>query len=251
MKIGSQWQISLKRICVEIDYHDSSMKSLVLAAFYTLVGCVSLAWAYDCSSDCNSACSACSDLPVVGRQCTPPEPVCFQACTAARITCGRPPQAPSIPLPNILGGLPPIPTPPFGLPPVNPFPVTCSSNCTAKCTVYYGGARFLEGSCFQACLTAKGGQCGIGATRKDEPIHGNYCGYGNRGYNRAPVDQLDAACRKHDLCYDQQHQASCYCDKTLASEAFFLTGSPILTQSAREKAGLIAAFFGSTPCIPP
>jgi RHS repeat-associated protein len=33
------------------------------------------------------------------------------------------------------------------------------------------------------------------------PIYGNYCGPGN--YPRAPINQTDTCCMKHDLCYDR------------------------------------------------
>jgi hypothetical protein len=85
--------------------------------------------------------------------------------------------------------------------------------------------------------------------RRDQPIHGNYCGLGNRG--GSPVDSLDAACKRHDDCYDRIGRAACSCDKTLASETAVLSafGSD-LTSAAREKAALISNFFASTPCVP-
>lgn len=32
--------------------------------------------------------------------------------------------------------------------------------------------------------------------------YGNYCGKGNYGWDKDPIDNLDAACRRHDQCYD-------------------------------------------------
>lgn len=31
--------------------------------------------------------------------------------------------------------------------------------------------------------------------------YGNYCGKGNNGWDKYPIDELDAACQKHDHCY--------------------------------------------------
>lgn len=31
--------------------------------------------------------------------------------------------------------------------------------------------------------------------------YGNYCGIGNNGWNVAPIDDLDSACREHDKCF--------------------------------------------------
>lgn len=31
--------------------------------------------------------------------------------------------------------------------------------------------------------------------------YGNYCGMGNNGWNVAPIDDLDSACREHDKCF--------------------------------------------------
>ena len=50
-------------------------------------------------------------------------------------------------------------------------------------------------------------------------IHGHYCGPGNRGYDKAPVDELDAACRHHDLCTPDNGLPSCACNARLSREA--------------------------------
>lgn len=31
--------------------------------------------------------------------------------------------------------------------------------------------------------------------------YGNYCGLGNNGWDKYPIDDLDAACQNHDRCY--------------------------------------------------
>ena len=132
---------------------------------------------------------------------------------------------------------------------------TCRTKCIESCRVCTDiplmGMQCSppEPTCLSMCLTVKGVSCGIGATKRDQPIHGNYCGLGNRG--GPPVDSLDAACKRHDDCYDTVGRAACSCDKRLATEAGFLAGlGSDLDSSGREKAALIASFFSSTPCVP-
>jgi hypothetical protein len=131
----------------------------------------------------------------------------------------------------------------------------CDINCIASCRAC--GDTFLFGirctppepTCLSACLLKKGASCGVGATHKDQPIHGNYCGFGNRG--GPPVDDLDAACKWHDECYDRVGRAACSCDKVLATRAAALAATDRnLSEVAREKAALTATFFSSTPCVP-
>jgi hypothetical protein len=131
---------------------------------------------------------------------------------------------------------------------------TCQTKCIESCR----GCTRIFGKmlcsppvepCLSTCLIAKGFRCGVDATHRDQPFHGNYCGLGNRG--GPPVDSLDAACKRHDDCYDRIGRAACSCDKKLASEAAFLvTFGSDLDTSGREKAALTASFFGSTPCVP-
>lgn len=127
---------------------------------------------------------------------------------------------------------------------------TCDTNCIAKCQLCVGAlCSPSEPTCLSLCLTKKGVECGTQATKRDQPFHGNYCGLGNRG--GPPVDALDAACKRHDDCYDARERAACSCDKALAAEATLLTALDSgLTISAREKAALTAAFFSATPCVP-
>ena len=50
-------------------------------------------------------------------------------------------------------------------------------------------------------------------------FHGNFCGPGNRGLDKAPIDELDAACRSHDLCYGSAPITTCSCNAGLARDA--------------------------------
>ena len=50
------------------------------------------------------------------------------------------------------------------------------------------------------------------------PHYGNWCGadYPKDIYNaKEPIDQLDAACKIHDFCYQEQGYLDCGCDKAL------------------------------------
>ena len=72
-------------------------------------------------------------------------------------------------------------------------------------------------------------------------IHGNYCGPGNRGYDKAPVDALDAACRRHDLCTpDGGALPSCACNRRLAREAARVASDPRQRADLRELAVVVS-----------
>ena len=47
-------------------------------------------------------------------------------------------------------------------------------------------------------------------------VYGNWCGPGRDG--GAPIDGIDAACMRHDLCYDQRGNFDCSCDLALMDE---------------------------------
>lgn len=43
-------------------------------------------------------------------------------------------------------------------------------------------------------------------------MYGNWCGPGNGPYSLPPIDPLDAACMRHDLCYVATGSVACECD---------------------------------------
>jgi hypothetical protein len=148
---------------------------------------------------------------------------------------------------------PPITPPPFSvrpavtpkLPGYAPGSATCQSDCSRLCR-FVGSVPAVEPGCYGTCIHDKGIACGRGASRKDQPIHGRYCGYGNRGGR--PIDALDDACRRHDNCWGSGAKLSCTCDRTLAAAAALIASDPFEKASVREKAGLVAIFFNVTPC---
>jgi hypothetical protein len=53
------------------------------------------------------------------------------------------------------------------------------------------------------------------------PVHGKWCGPGhpkNPDSDPEPEDALDAACRRHDLCYSKRGNPNCKCDQDLVKE---------------------------------
>jgi hypothetical protein len=61
--------------------------------------------------------------------------------------------------------------------------------------------------------------------------YGNWCGPGWSGGNQnpplGPVDSLDAACMRHDLCYDRYGYGNDACDRHLVQSCLGLAKNPI------------------------
>lgn len=53
-------------------------------------------------------------------------------------------------------------------------------------------------------------------------VHGNWCGSGNRSLPGLgplpPVDPLDMACMRHDICYERRGSMTCGCDLEFMNE---------------------------------
>ncbi|KZN44722.1 hypothetical protein [Pseudoalteromonas luteoviolacea] len=68
-----------------------------------------------------------------------------------------------------------------------------------------------------------------------QPVYGKWCGksypaYETTGYKPRPVDQWDAACRAHDLCYErygEEGEESCDRQFTYKLERLYHSGIPI------------------------
>lgn len=69
-----------------------------------------------------------------------------------------------------------------------------------------------------------------------ELFHGNYCGTGQRGEGLPPTDALDAACMRHDACYDAAGYRSCACDATLKRDAALVSENPAVALEVRRRA---------------
>eukprot|EP00180_Rhodochaete_pulchella_P002020 Plantae.Rhodophyta-Rhodochaete_pulchella.ctg30468.p1 GENE.Plantae.Rhodophyta-Rhodochaete_pulchella.ctg30468~~Plantae.Rhodophyta-Rhodochaete_pulchella.ctg30468.p1 ORF type:complete len:129 (-),score=3.32 Plantae.Rhodophyta-Rhodochaete_pulchella.ctg30468:412-798(-) len=73
--------------------------------------------------------------------------------------------------------------------------------------------------------------------RKGVPMHGNWCGPGHGG--GTPVDEVDTACKDHDLCYRAHGYFNCKCDNELVSA---------LAESTKVIAGVVREYFSVAPC---
>lgn len=51
---------------------------------------------------------------------------------------------------------------------------------------------------------------GFGPTKSFVRVHGQYCGPGNAGGE--PIDDVDSACRAHDICYFENGRFNPDCD---------------------------------------
>lgn len=58
------------------------------------------------------------------------------------------------------------------------------------------------------------------ATAGDMAVYGNWCGPGHprAGTNPPAIDEVDAACRKHDFCYAEKKYFACECDNRLLAD---------------------------------
>ncbi|QVI34638.1 phospholipase [Lacticaseibacillus chiayiensis] len=64
---------------------------------------------------------------------------------------------------------------------------------------------------------------------------GNYCGAGNKGWNKRPVHNLDQACREHDKCFQGFSMKSAACNR-----AFIRRLLPIIQREGFSPKGLYA-----------
>ena len=82
-------------------------------------------------------------------------------------------------------------------------------------------------------------------------FHGNYCGAGQQGEGLPPTDDLDAACMRHDACYDTAGYRSCACDAALKREAAAVSERPGLSRQVRERALSVTEAADAMGCTAP
>ena len=90
-----------------------------------------------------------------------------------------------------------------------------------------------------------------GVTPQDGmPVYGNYCGlrHGDPTYQTIPRDPVDAACMRHDQCYDRNGYLDCNCDRTLVDELKDAESSPGSDETARIAGAAARAYFSIAPC---
>ena len=78
--------------------------------------------------------------------------------------------------------------------------------------------------------------------------HGNYCGPGQRGHHRRPVDALDLACEHHDMCTPSFGLPACACNARLHAEASAVARDPSQSFDEREAADFTAEGALAIPC---
>jgi hypothetical protein len=115
---------------------------------------------------------------------------------------------------------------------------------------------FVLTLCLAACATKP-------QTERDDsgfPVYGNWCGPNHPGPGRfpKPIDEVDAACMRHDLCYAKEGYFSCVCDAKLLSDLTEIHSSKWngrSTVSANEYKKFempvvtaIRAYFVGSPC---
>jgi hypothetical protein len=87
------------------------------------------------------------------------------------------------------------------------------------------------------------------------PMYGNYCGFQMSActedtFRLAPIDALDAACKRHDRCWCRNGNLDCACDLSLLSSAReLLRASAGLADSTRTMANAVRAYFTVAPCV--
>ena len=84
-----------------------------------------------------------------------------------------------------------------------------------------------------------------------ELFHGNYCGAGQRGSDLPPTDDLDAACQRHDACYDTAGYRSCACDGALKREAAAVSERASVSLQVRQRALSVAEAADAMACQAP
>jgi len=89
-----------------------------------------------------------------------------------------------------------------------------------------------------------------GASPGERPsmYHGNHCGWGSRGRQFPPTDALDAACRRHDICWARVGPNRCVCDDALAAAAGTVAADARTSPELRGKAITINSLFQTLPC---
>lgn len=135
---------------------------------------------------------------------------------------------------------------------------SCYNDCNRDCFSMTGSGRSMclrecrevDDRCRQVC--ERPGEAPVPTpvpSTSGMPIYGNYCGpgHGDDTGNTAPVDAVDAACRRHDLCYRDKGYFHCGCDGALIAE---MPAAIVATPTAAGKfaGNLVMAHFLGQPC---
>ena len=83
------------------------------------------------------------------------------------------------------------------------------------------------------------------------PKYGNWCGPNhpvNIDSAEDPIDKLDAACRRHDMCYAANGYLACECDATFREEVEAGLLNDAFEGNERHFARTFRAYFHGSPC---
>jgi hypothetical protein len=109
-----------------------------------------------------------------------------------------------------------------------------------------GPANELNTGDRRATEKPAGGDIAAAITGRDL-FHGNFCGYGNRGANLAPTDELDAACKRHDECFDSTNR-SCSCNAALKRDAYRVSELRTASRELRTRAVSVIEAIPAMDC---
>lgn len=73
--------------------------------------------------------------------------------------------------------------------------------------------------------------------------YGHYCGAGNLGWDVAPIDNLDWACRRHDLCWQGWGPASKECNRQFVNELKVIIANHTWTPRGRYAMAALVIFL--------
>lgn len=84
-------------------------------------------------------------------------------------------------------------------------------------------------------------------------VYGNWCGPDHPKYSAqvtppSPIDALDAACMRHDQCYDAHGFLACSCDATLTAELREEMAKGTYAGLELATARAVHAHFAASPC---
>lgn len=82
-------------------------------------------------------------------------------------------------------------------------------------------------------------------------VYGNWCGPDHPkdvAANPSPIDALDAACMRHDLCYTERGFLSCECDAAFTQELYSEMAKKTYTGFELATARATHAHFAASPC---
>ena len=78
--------------------------------------------------------------------------------------------------------------------------------------------------------------------------YGRFCGAGNSQIGREPVDELDAACKRHDMCSGDAMIPACSCHVALEHDAIEFARNESNPKTIRQLATNIARVITQIPC---